>query len=91
MEEKEKMFLCNAQYTDLVVYPNGEFSFCEFIKPVSNLKNYEYDFSKYWYSDESKNRRKLLKNCACNHPCNLGFNLADNPDLNSLLPDFNYN
>ena len=88
-ERKKKMFICNAPYTDLVVYPNGEFTFCEYIKPLGNLKDYSFNFNEYWYSRESDKRRKSLLNCACNHPCNLGFNLADNPALNSLLPQFN--
>ncbi len=32
-----------------------------------------------------KMREKLL-NCACTHPCNLGSNLAHNPELESILP-----
>lgn len=88
-ETKKKMFVCNAPYTDLVVFPNGDFTFCEYIKPLGNLKDYNFNFNDYWFSRESEERRKSLLNCACNHPCNLGFNLADNPELNKLLPDSN--
>ena len=88
MEKRKKMFLCNAPYTDLVVYPNGDFTFCEYIIPIGNLKDYQFNFSNYWNSSESKIRRESLFDCACNHPCNLGFNIADNPKLNTLLPKF---
>ena len=87
VEKKKKMFTCNAPYTGLIVYPNGEFSFCEYIKPLGNLRDYGFSFDNYWHAKESDERRKALIDCMCNHPCSLGLNIADNPVLKQLLPE----
>ncbi len=78
---RRKMFDCLAPQSNMVIYPNGDMSFCEFLKPVGNLRHNGFQFQKLWNAGESNALRKKLKNCVCTHPCNLGPNLMANPQL----------
>ena len=41
-----------------------------------------------WKSDNADIFRKHLKACSCDHPCNIGGNLAKNPQLSNILPEY---
>lgn len=89
-QNKKKIFTCSAPNDNMVIYPNGDFTFCEYTKTFDNVKNHE-NFSDIWNSDRANKRRKELIGCACDHPCNLGGNLEKNYELQNILPPVNLN
>ena len=68
---KRPLFKCTAVKSDLVIYPDGNVSFCEIAKPFCNLKDYAYDVGRLWGSPEAESARKVLDNCYCSHPCHM--------------------
>ena len=82
---KKKLFTCSAPNDNIVIYPNGDFTFCEYTKTFDNVRNHE-SFSDIWNSERANKRRKELIGCACDHPCNLGGNLEKNYELQNILP-----
>jgi GT2 family glycosyltransferase len=88
LKYKRKFFECNAPQVNIVVYPNADISFCELLKPVGNLRTNRFKFYKLWHSKKNNQLREKLKNCVCTHPCNLGENLIENPQLQGILPQW---
>lgn len=78
---RRKIFDCLAPQSNIVIYPNGDMSFCEFLKPIGNLRYNGFQLQKLWNARGSIALRKKLKSCVCIHPCNLGPNLMANPQL----------
>ncbi|KXA93650.1 hypothetical protein AKJ65_06125 [candidate division MSBL1 archaeon SCGC-AAA259E19] len=62
---------CYAGQMEGVIYPNGDVAFCEFVKPVGNLRKQNYDLKGIWRSERAEKYRRLTKDCACIHGCNL--------------------
>tara|TARA_A100001011_G_C14234687_1_gene810441 strand:- start:277 stop:1530 length:1254 start_codon:yes stop_codon:yes gene_type:complete len=89
-QHKKKLFTCSAPNDNFVVYPNGDFTFCEYTKTFDNIRNHK-SFSDIWNSEKAKKRRKELISCACDHPCNLGGNLEKNYELQNILPPVQLN
>ena len=87
-KNKKKFFDCSAPNDNLVVYPNGDLAFCEYTKTFTNVKNAD-NFSDFFNNENAKKYRKYLKSCSCDHPCNIGGNLAKNKQLENLLPPYN--
>jgi AdoMet-dependent heme synthase len=71
LKSKNKVMNCVAGKFDGVVYPNGDVTFCEFIKPYGNLRETNYNFSKLWNSEKANKIRTKINGCACIHSCNL--------------------
>ena len=86
-KNKKKFFDCSAPNDNLVVYPNGDLAFCEYTKTFTNVKKAK-SFSDFFNNDEANKFRKYLKSCSCDHPCNIGGNLAKNKQLENLLPAY---
>ena len=86
-KNKKKFFDCSAPNDNLVVYPNGDLAFCEYTKTFANVKNAK-KFSDFFNNEEANKFRKYLKSCSCDHPCNIGGNLAKNKQLENLLPPY---
>ena len=86
-QNKKKFFDCSAPEDNLVIYPNGDLTFCEYSKTFTNVKNAK-NFSEFFHNDEANKFRKLLKSCSCDHPCNIGGNLAKNKQLENILPPY---
>ena len=86
-KNKKKFFDCSAPNDNLVVYPNGDLAFCEYTKTFTNVKKAS-NFSDFFNNDEANKFRKYLKSCSCDHPCNIGGNLAKNKQLENLLPPY---
>tara|TARA_B100001029_G_C15059981_1_gene457562 strand:- start:464 stop:2455 length:1992 start_codon:yes stop_codon:yes gene_type:complete len=87
---KKKFFDCSAPNDNLVIYPNGDLAFCEYTKTFSNVKNAN-NFSDFFNDSKAEEFRKYLKNCSCDHPCNIGGNLAKNKQLENILPTYDHN
>ena len=86
-KNKKKFFDCSAPNDNLVVYPNGDLAFCEYTKTFTNVKKAE-NFSDFFNNENANKYRKYLKSCSCDHPCNIGGNLAKNKQLENLLPPY---
>jgi MoaA/NifB/PqqE/SkfB family radical SAM enzyme len=72
---------CFAGDAGGVIYDEGTVSSCENLAPVGNLRDYDWDFSKLWYSDQMNARREQVANgCFCTHESNCYYpSLAFNP------------
>jgi len=76
IKKRKKILKCYAGKVDGVIYENGEVSFCEFTKPIGNLKDTNYDFYKLWNSRKANLIREKIKNCFCIHGCNLSTSIV---------------
>jgi MoaA/NifB/PqqE/SkfB family radical SAM enzyme len=72
---------CFAGDAGGVIYDEGSVSSCENLDSVANLRDYDWDFSKLWYSPEMNARReKVADGCFCTHESNCYYpSLAFNP------------
>src|SRR5687767_2802904 len=59
---------CWAGSAGAVIYDEGTVSSCEILGGVDNLRNYDWDFSRLWYSAKMDARRDIVANgCLCTH------------------------
>ncbi len=72
---------CWAGSAGAVIYDEGTVSSCEILDSVANLRDYNWDFSKLWYSPAMDARRDRVANgCFCTHESNCYYpSLAFNP------------
>jgi MoaA/NifB/PqqE/SkfB family radical SAM enzyme len=72
---------CWAGNAGAVIYDEGTLSSCEILDGVDNLRNYDWDFSKLWYSSKMDARRdKVANGCFCTHESNCYYpSLPFNP------------
>ena len=72
---------CFAGDAGGVIYDEGTVSSCEILAGVGNLRDYDWDFSKLWYSPEMDARREQVADgCFCTHESNCYYpSLAFNP------------
>jgi MoaA/NifB/PqqE/SkfB family radical SAM enzyme len=73
---------CWAGSAGAVIYDEGTVSSCEILDGVGNLRDYDWDFSKLWYSPAMEARRdKVANGCFCTHESNCYYpSLPFNPD-----------
>jgi len=73
---------CWAGSAGAVIYDEGTVSSCEILDGVGNLRDYNWDFSKLWYSPAMEARRdKAADGCFCTHESNCYYpSLPFNPD-----------
>jgi MoaA/NifB/PqqE/SkfB family radical SAM enzyme len=80
MEGKPKDISCNAGDVSCVIDANGDVYFCELLKPVGNLKTYDWDFDRLWHDFEATQlRQKVQHGCHCTHECFQTKNLIFTP------------
>jgi hypothetical protein len=72
---------CWAGTAGAVIYDEGTVSSCEILNSVANLREYDWDFSKLWYSPRMDARRDAVANsCFCTHESNCYYpSLPFNP------------
>ncbi len=72
---------CWAGSAGAVIYDEGTVSSCEILDGVDNLRNYDWDFGKLWYSPKMDARRdKVANGCFCTHESNCYYpSLPFNP------------
>jgi len=72
---------CWAGSAGAVIYDEGTVSSCEILEGVDNLRNYDWDFSRLWYSTKMDARRDMVHNgCFCTHESNCYYpSLPFNP------------
>jgi len=80
IEGHPKDISCNAGDVSCVVDANCDVYFCELLKPVGNLKSYNWDFDRLWHDFEATQLRQKVQNgCHCTHECFQTKNLIFTP------------
>ncbi len=62
-------YICKAGEEIGVIDYDGSVLFCELTKRIGNLKDYDWDFNKLWYSPEAVEYRPQIQTCVCTHGC----------------------
>lgn len=72
---------CFAGDAGGVIYDEGTVSSCENLDGVANLRDYDWNFQKLWYSDAMNARReRVADGCFCTHESNCYYpSMAFNP------------
>ncbi len=80
-------FECKAGKTIGVLEANGDVRLCELKEVVGNVKNFDYDFKKVWFSERAEKVRKTVPGCSCTHPCfiNNSRKVGLGPNLQTAL------
>jgi MoaA/NifB/PqqE/SkfB family radical SAM enzyme len=81
-EDTQKAQLrCYAGTAGGVIYDEGTVSSCEILEPVGNLRDYDWNFRKLWFSLAMQSRRrKVADGCFCTHESNCYYpSLPFNP------------
>ncbi len=80
MEGQPRNISCNAGDVSCVIDANGDVYFCELLKPVGNLKTYDWDFNRLWHDFQATELRAKVQNgCHCTHECFQTKNLIFTP------------
>ncbi|MFH1837914.1 MAG: radical SAM protein [Candidatus Kuenenbacteria bacterium] len=71
-------FKCTAGCSISVIYPNGNVGLCELLKPLKNIKQYNYNLPQLLLSITAKEKIESIKKnkCSCTHICFLNASLA---------------
>jgi MoaA/NifB/PqqE/SkfB family radical SAM enzyme len=81
-EDTQKAQLrCYAGTAGGVIYDEGTVSSCEILEPVGNLRDYDWNFRKLWFSPAMQSRRRRVADgCFCTHESNCYYpSLPFNP------------
>jgi MoaA/NifB/PqqE/SkfB family radical SAM enzyme len=80
-ETQQAQLQCFAGTAGGVIYDEGTVSSCEILDPVGNLRDYDWNFSKLWFSPAMQARRKkVAAGCFCTHESNCYYpSLPFNP------------
>lgn len=62
---------CTAGRNEVVILPSGDVSVCEMYKPFGNLRDYSYDFRKFWKHSKISSILKSVDFCSCAHDCSV--------------------
>tara|TARA_Y100000758_G_scaffold297844_1_gene258309 strand:+ start:224 stop:1435 length:1212 start_codon:yes stop_codon:yes gene_type:complete len=62
-------FQCKAGEVIGVLEANGDVRVCELKDTIGNVKDYDYDFKRVWFSDAANKMRETVPGCSCTHPC----------------------
>jgi MoaA/NifB/PqqE/SkfB family radical SAM enzyme len=80
MQGTPKDISCNAGDVSCVIDANCDVYFCELLKPIGNLKAYDFDFDRLWSDFEAKLQRDRVQGgCHCTHECFHTKNLIFTP------------
>ena len=70
-ETQKAQLTCYAGTAGGVIYDEGTVSSCENLDPVGNLRDYDWNFQKLWFSPAMQARRKKAADgCFCTHESN---------------------
>jgi MoaA/NifB/PqqE/SkfB family radical SAM enzyme len=82
LHNKTDHLMCSAGALGGVIYNNGDVYPCEMVnQSFGNLRDFNYDLQKVWYSDTAEKFRSSLKNgnCICTQECFLSLNVMLEP------------
>lgn len=77
--KKTQGVACYADKLVCVIYPNGDYAFCELFDPIGNVRDYGYDIIKLMRSAEIKKRQAQIRRCTCIHSCFQNYNTLLSP------------
>ena len=69
IKNRKRQFPCVAPEMNLVVYANGDFGFCELVKPFFNLREENFEIKRLINSKKWKQMASSVSKCFCIHPC----------------------
>ena len=80
-ETQQAQLTCYAGTAGGVIYDEGTVSSCENLEPVGNLRDFDWNFQKLWFSPPMQARRKKAADgCFCTHESNCYYpSLPFNP------------
>lgn len=80
-ETQRAQLTCYAGTAGGVIYDEGTVSSCEILAPVGNLRDFDWNFQKLWFSPAMQARREQAANgCFCTHEPNCYYpSLPFNP------------
>jgi MoaA/NifB/PqqE/SkfB family radical SAM enzyme len=80
-ETHQAQLTCYAGTAGGVIYDEGTVSSCENLGPIGNLRDYDWNFRKLWFSPAMQARRKQAADgCFCTHESNCYYpSLPFNP------------
>jgi MoaA/NifB/PqqE/SkfB family radical SAM enzyme len=80
-ETQQAQLTCHAGTAGGVIYDEGTVSSCENLEPVGNLRDFDWNFRKLWFSPAMQARRKQAADgCFCTHESNCYYpSLPFNP------------
>lgn len=70
---------CVAPHSFATIYPDGQLSLCEVVKPFADLNAFDFDLVQGWNSSEADLQRAQLAKCWCSYPCALGNSIIRHP------------
>ena len=71
IETQRAQMTCYAGTAGGVIYDEGTVSSCENLPPIGNLRDYDWDFRKLWFSPAMQTRRaQAADGCFCTHESN---------------------
>jgi MoaA/NifB/PqqE/SkfB family radical SAM enzyme len=71
VETQRAQMKCYAGTAGGVIYDEGTVSSCENLPPIGNLRDYDWNFRKLWFSAAMQERReKAADGCFCTHESN---------------------
>jgi MoaA/NifB/PqqE/SkfB family radical SAM enzyme len=80
-QTQQAQLTCYAGTAGGVIYDEGTVSSCENLPPVGNLRDFDWNFGKLWFSPAMQERRKQAADgCFCTHESNCYYpSLPMNP------------
>ena len=83
LREKRQIIPCLAGRKHLVIFSNGDISFCEMLEKIGNLRDTDFNLSELWNSNKANEKRNFIKNngCFCTHECVQLINIIFNKKL----------
>ncbi len=84
LKEKRQIIPCYAGFASAQIAPDGDvWSCCIRASPIGNLRDYDYDFRKVWFTEKAAELRKSIKDKDCWCPlANAAYtNMLMNPKL----------
>ena len=80
-ETQRAQLNCYAGTAGGVIYDEGTVSSCEILEPVGNLRDYDWNFRRLWFSSAMQARRaRVADGCFCTHESNCYYpSLPFNP------------
>jgi GT2 family glycosyltransferase/MoaA/NifB/PqqE/SkfB family radical SAM enzyme len=72
LDDRGLPFECQAGNLIGVLEPDGSVRLCESTPVVANVRDYDYDFQRAWFSARADQTRESVADCSCTHACFLG-------------------
>jgi MoaA/NifB/PqqE/SkfB family radical SAM enzyme len=83
---------CTAGETFCVIDYNGDVRACELRGKLANLKDYDYDFSRFWADTirQRETKQIVCDQCWCTHVCNIHDSARYSPKVLTVDIPFTY-